>query len=629
MPDGIQVGDTATNPQTGKKIRWDGNSWQPVQSGIFQSALDELKSQAQGLTSMIPSKENVYGLANPGGPLATAFEGIDALRNWERRKEAGYGVPYRLLTGATEAAGIPTGARGMEEAAKEGNVRGVIGHALTPAAEAIAGSALHAPAERFAEKVLPTIERGAQNVVVSPSEIERARTEHEAKLSSLEDEYQKRVNEVGRKTSEDEAAYRTKVEHAKDEYARKVAENEAKKVAASAKETGAETRRKTLTQQPRSGPVYQRLKGMADQVGDSVTKLDKTVRAAYNARYNAFRQAMGDAEGNLEPVQQAIVDAQDTILKGSPENIAIFKNLLKEGEDPLLSQASVFKGASRGIDVKEVLSGLRSEGERNRFLKGLQAQDIPIEGPEPGPKEGATIPIDELQGYSTELGDKLYGSSSLSGDVRRALKYVKDAADKEIMRVADSRGQGAIKRQLDRDWAQYMGDFYDSDGALHKLKNAINSDSRISMLSGGEGSRVVEEMGNYARFDPQVGLVGRIRSLVKQLRELPSTPGTMPGDVERPSFPTRPKTRGVPESPDRTPFSSQAYRREHIEKLSENLSRITGWDVASIGYALRELAEGQAPWALGYPVGKRVLAKLLTKPGVVEYLSREIPNVSK
>jgi len=367
---------------------------------------------------------------------------------------------------------------------------------------------------------------------------------------------------------------------------------------------------------------------MADQVGDSVTKLDRTIREAYNARYNAFRQAMQGAEGNLEPVQQAVVDAEDNILKGSPENIAIFRNILKEGEDPLLSQASVFKGGSRGVDVKEVLSSMRSEGERARFLRGLQDEGIPLEGERPAPKEGATIPIDDLQGYSTELGNKIYRGNP-AGDIRRALKYVRDAADKEILRVADTRKQGAIKRQLDKDWSQYMGDFYDSDGALYRLKNAINSDSRIATLSGGEGSRVVDAMGHYARFNPDIGTVGRVRSLVKQLRELPSTLPKEPGEVPRPKFPAHPSARPLPKAPAREPFSASQYRKEHIEKIAENLRRITGWDVASIGYVLRELSEGETPWAMSYSLGKRLLAKMLSNPRVIEYLSKELPNAAK
>ncbi len=213
--------------------------------------------------------------------------------------------------------------------------------------------------------------------------------------------------------------------------------------------------------------------------------------------------------------------------------------------------------------------------------------------------------------------------------MRRALKSVKDAADAEVNRVADSKGQGKLYRQLRDDWAQYMGDFYDSDGPLYKVKSAINSDRRIALLSGGEGARIVDSMGHYARFNPDVASVGRMRSLVKQLRDLPSAPGKAPGEVGRPRFPERPKPREMPPTPERTPFSSQGYRREHIQKVAQNLSRITGWDVASIGYALRELLSGETPWALGYPVGKRVLSKLLTKPGVVEYLSKELPDVAQ
>lgn len=641
MPNGqIQVGQTATNPQTGKKIRWDGKAWQPVQPGILSSMLDELKSQIPSMKSVLPNRGNLYGMENPGGPLYPAIQLRNEIMNWERRKNEGYGVPYRVLAAVPESAGIPTGAQGMEEAAKQGNWRGVIGHALTPALEAGSSLLIHGPAERGMESVgkvsrdpLENIQSKLQGATVSQWEIEQARLQHDQKLSDLETEYQRKIEQTGKKTVEDEAAYKTKVEQAKDDYARKVAAANQKRIDVSAQSSGAETKRKTF-QQPRSGPVYQRIKGMADQVAQRVAQLDKTVRSAYNARYNAFRAAMVDSDGNpltanLEPVQQAVVDAQENILKGSPESIAVFKNLLKEGEDPLLSQASVFRGAGKGVDVKDVLSSMKSEGERSRFLRSLGDQQISVGEDIPSPKEGATIPVDDLQGYSTELGNKIYRSASLPGDVRRALKYVKDASDKEITRIAESKKMGGVKRQLDRDWAEYMGDFYDSDGALHKLKNALNSDNRIAMLSGGEGARIIDSLGHYARFDPDIATVGRVRSLVKQLRELPSSAGASPGEVPRPKFPERPEPRSMPEAPKREPFSTKEYRKQHIHRIAEGLHKITGWDVASIGYALEEIMGGKPPWALSYPLGKRLLAKLLTHPGVIEYLSKELPNVPK
>jgi hypothetical protein len=125
---------------------------QEDQPGILGSAWDELKGQAEGaVKSILPSKENAYGLASPWGPLAPAMNAVSAAQNWERRKQEGRSVPYRVLTGATEMAGIPTGAAGEEEAAEHGNWRGVLGHAAIPALEAAAPLAGEATARGIPE----------------------------------------------------------------------------------------------------------------------------------------------------------------------------------------------------------------------------------------------------------------------------------------------------------------------------------------------------------------------------------------------------------------------------------------------------------------------------------------------
>jgi hypothetical protein len=665
MADGqIQVGDTATNPQTGKKLRWDGKAWQPFIGGAptSNSAWDALKDKYglprsidlsktlmdNVLAGNVPRGQKInpyqysraYEEANPKTPTPTGFFG----RAWDEAKNIGSG-----MFGEGELfgdSGKSSSVAGFAAPDVLGTIQGVKSRAQEfkehPAAAAgaattdLAAAALPFVVPDVAGKVKNVageasggLQSMAQEAVVSRSAVEEARVQHEAKLAELQEEYQKKVDQVGRKTVEDEAAYKAKVEQAKDEYARKVAENRQKRIEASAKESAADTRRKTLSQQPRSGPVYQRLSGMAEQAAKSVGELQKSVKASYDARWNAWRQAMGDATGNLEAVQNAVVNAEDNILKGSEENIAIFRNLLKEGEDPLLAQASVFKGGSRGVDVKDVIGSMRSEGERTRFLRSLKDEGVALEGERPGAKAGATLPIDELQGYSTELGDKIYKSRSLPGDVRRALKSVKDAADAEINRVSDAKGQGALYRKLKSDWAEFAGDFYDSDGPLYKLINAVNSDSRISLLSGGEGARVVDSMGHYARFNPDIQLVGRIRSLVKQLREMPTT-AKVPGEVPREAkFPNRPNEREMPSKPNERPFSSEKYRREHVQKLANQLHHLTNWEIASVGYVLKELMEGGFPWALSYPVGKRLLAKLLSNPKVVDYLSKELPNAAQ
>lgn len=101
--------------------------------GFFKGALHEFFNQARGATQ----SARPFSAPSPG---AGAEQGANLVGNWELRKQQGYPLRYRLMTAATEALGIPTGAEGEEQAAKRGDMAGVIGHAAVPGAELLEGT---------------------------------------------------------------------------------------------------------------------------------------------------------------------------------------------------------------------------------------------------------------------------------------------------------------------------------------------------------------------------------------------------------------------------------------------------------------------------------------------------------
>jgi hypothetical protein len=638
MPNGQEI--TAVNKKTGQRIRWDGKAWVPIVEpegtlkkagrgaalGTFAGAgIPETQTPitdlAKSFVTPSPSGVPILDMLDPtGGALKQVVgigknlgtTGVDVLKDIGKVDPRVGGEPGQFDAEKTshDVASLITQIlllRGGKKAAE------------TPLAES--------EVVRGGKAVVEAPRSTLQQAIVSKAEIERARVEHEAEIQQINEAYEKKVQEVGRKTAADESVRQLAIEQAKDKYAAKLSEHMEKIREASAKQTAGEVKSKTFTQ-PRSGPVYQRLAIMVDKVAtEDVPALDKAVRTAYDSRWGAWRQAMGDAEGNFTPVMEAVQEAEDTILKGSPENIGIFRNILAEGDNPILAQASVFKGGV-GIDVKDILgSRYMSEVTRNRVLRSLEEAGVSETGRMPLTE--TSLPIDDIRGYITELQQKMFGGR-FTGDVYRALKHVQQAAESEVQRVAKERGQLDVYNRLKSDWSQYLGDFYDSDGALTKLKNSGTSDARLTLVSGSQGANIVEALGRYARFLPKAGetaidTAGKVRSIIKQLREMP-TSAKIPALPERPSFPPPKPPRELPERPETKLFSSEGFRREKIQRTAENLSHITGWDVASVGYALRELFTGHAPWALGYPVGKRLLARLLANPRVIEYLSREGPQ---
>jgi hypothetical protein len=360
-----------------------------------------------------------------------------------------------------------------------------------------------------------------------------------------------------------EASHAEKVESIKQKTAAKIADVQEKKIAASKAEAAAETKKAALS--TKKGPVYQRLTNMADEAQKNVQQVDTKVRVLENAKWNALKRQVGNTPVDWTPVQQAVTDAEKNILQGSPENIVLFRNVMKEGAGgaPGLADASVFRGRP-GVDVKEFLSSIKDPVKRDQFIKEMQASgSMPAETGVP--QEGATVTFDQARGFYTEFGQKIYGRE-LPGDVRRALRSVQDAIDDQTMKaVAKAGGKDAVMeyRQLKSDWRDYMQTFYDKDSPVRKLKEGKDPNDKLNPITGDEGQRAVDLLGKYRKLGADVQGLGKIRALYKTLRELPSSGGKRPGDVEAPKIPAR---------PDIPPLDAEAARNLRLESAAKSYS---------------------------------------------------------
>jgi hypothetical protein len=625
-------GYEATDPKTGRKWTWDGQKWNPVTApSAINRGVTSLAGVPEG-TNIDPTSKGFYaGAGDLGNYIQAIKQAASGLNPIPASADAATTAMNKMnqpgiinkVAGGTEYAlsGVPyagpMAVRAMEQSGS-GDVAGGIGSSV---GAGLMGAGLAKGAPTLAEKLTPnalneTLRKPVAGLLdVGENFEQRIKKEHEEALATLNREYEQQVQNAGKKTSESEAAYRTKIEQAKDEYARKIAENEKKKIDASAKQTGAETKKKALTTQPRSGPVYQRLAGMADQIGTKdVPQLDKDVRAAQNARWSAFRMAIGDSPGapkmvDWTPVQQAVVDAESNILQGSPENIAIFRNILREGVNPLLESATVFKKTAGSLE--DVLSSKHmDEATRARIIKQLgeeNAFDTRSSGPVS--KEDVSIPFDDARGYYTELNEKLYRSRSLPGDVRRALSSVQDAAEAQTKKAIPKEHIPTYTK-LKSDWAQYMGDFYDSSGPLSQLKDAATSDGRLNLITGSRGANIIDALGRYARFNPNVtGMAGRLRSMMKQVRELPSASPSMPGEVRPPKFPNEPKPTHLAVRPATDePLDVTRAKLEALEKMPKTWGTLRPYQAVIPYFWSRLLAQ-------------KLIAELLSHPQVRTWIA--------
>jgi hypothetical protein len=626
-------GYEALDPKTGQRWSWDGKQWNVIAPpGAGQRGVTSFAGVPEE-TNINPLSKGFYAGAGDLGnyltALKSAISGLNPLPSMgeaEKTAESRFGQPgwVNKVTGAEEflESGVPfagPGAVRSHEQIGKGDIAGGIGSAISAG---LVGAGLGKGAPGFAERLTPsalseTIRKPVAGLFdVGENFEERARKEHQEALDTLTKEYEQRIQQTGEKSSAREAAYRTKVEQIRDQYANKIAANEAKKIEASTKQTGAEVKKKTLTMQPRSGPVYQRLAGMADQVAaQDVPKLDKDVRAAQNNRWTAFRKAIGDEPGTPKmvdwtPVQNAVADAETNILQGSPENIAIFRSMLREGVNPLLEKATVFKKTAGHLEDVLSSKNLSEEGRARLIAQlGEESQFEERGGSGPAPDKNIQIPFDDARGYYTELGQKL-SNSSLPGDVRRALKSVQDAVDTKAIKPAIPKDHLGTYGQLKKDWAQYMGDFYHSDGPLYQLKNAATSDGRLNLITGSKGANIIDALGRYARFNPNVtGVAGRLRSMMKQIREMPSTSPPIPGRLQPPNFPPEPNPAQLSSRPSAAePLDLTQEKLRALEKMPHTWGTLRPYQAVIPYYWPRLAAQKAIAELLSHPLIRQWIA---------------------
>lgn len=211
-----------------------------------------------------------------------------------------------------------------------------------------------------------------------------------------------------------------------------------------------ETKREAEKSNARASSIDRSLKEGSQKLGERVKDLDAKLREEANEKYATVRQAVGNDPGvPLADLAQAAQYAEQNILKGSAENIKQFREL-----------------ARKAPEDEGIVSGGVTFPPDSALYRMLQDAGA-IE-------RGGTIPFDQLQGYSSEIGAKL-AKGGLPGDIYQALKYLKDKIDAAKQTIADRNGAGEALKQADGFWHSYMDLFYNSDSAISKVRAAVGT----------------------------------------------------------------------------------------------------------------------------------------------------------
>jgi hypothetical protein len=191
-------------------------------------------------------------------------------------------------------------------------------------------------------------------------------------------------------------------------------------------------------------------------------------------------------------------------------------------------------------------------------------------------------------GYSSELGEKLYQKGELPGDVYRALKFVRNHIDDQVMGVAKAANTASEYKTLRSDYAAYKDAFYDHDSPLYKLRYAQDPGDKLRPIVGDEGARAIKLIGQFKDYGANPGDLGRVRSLYSQVKDLPSSPGKMPAAPERPAIPGAPELKTAPDfappvPPASTPFDPTQTRLSELQKIQQGLRQPSRWEYRTGG----------------------------------------------
>jgi hypothetical protein len=600
-----------------------------------KSTVDALKSGA-GQTTDVMGEQMFESLAK-AGPLAPAHlfaKGIDAtataIEEGSKKAYDSYrtGDRYGLYQGLTQVAsslGQLALMRAGEPAAKK--TLEVEGRIVRKGAQAPLG--IGRVAEQFAsQKHGAEVATNQQENAVAISSARQASEEATRQAAEKNHEITtKNIQDVSRARQTSEEAVR-KIEEAN---AQTAADYEKQKLLMEAQYkrdmqkferarsaqalTSQEKGSRPSATSEAAGATKQRLQAWSDKVGEIAGKTRDNLKTAFNKRYDAFRGTLGaDPQVDWTPVQQAVKNAEDNILQGSPDSLALFRNIMKES--PQLDDASVFKttqATEATQNMKEILQkanpNMRKQILANLAAQGISEADIArtaMPGQEPIemlPGQNIKLAHKDAWGYAQELNAKLRGSQ-LPQDVYRALKSVKEAIDTELQTFADSKNAGAAWKQIQFDYSEYAQRFLDKDSPAYRLMNATNPEDRLSIIAGKEGQNLIDVLHKYRGFGGDTEIAGKVRALraagakivdelVEPTRKTPPAPPELQPLPTQSSYPAVrtsepfPTESAYPAVQPTTPFSPEEWKKKQLRSFQENMAtRQTQnkWQLASLPF---------------------------------------------
>ena len=293
---------------------------------------------------------------------------------------------------------------------------------------------------------------------------------------------------------------------------------------------------------------------------DGIRETNRSARQMGNEKYETVRQKIGDVTTSPTPVANAVKYAKSNLLQGSPENIRQFEELLKREGD--VEAPLDITGGQGGRAISPGEPGY--EGIRSAYA---DAGMLNLERP---------LSFNDLKGFYTELGEKIYKGSYPSGDIGRALTSVRDAIGREMDSMAERAGAADDLRAADSYWNKFMKTFYDKKSPVAKAMNEFDpGHAGRSFLA---ESDFTPGVGMLEEFNPELATRARaLRAINQQAKALPRSysPKAVPEAPKLEEIPPKPQPKITP-MPERTAPDISAAKTKQLKLSSRYLRQPRG-----------------------------------------------------
>lgn len=455
-----------------------------------------------------------------------------------------------------------------------------VGEVVGPATRA-----LKATAESFrtgAQSMVGAGERSVKSAV--GKEADAAQTSAETVKAANQSADEKTLAERG-KVDEKNADAAAKDKQAKLDAAKKTRDAEQAHATDKAKVEG--DNREAVRQQEKIAPTQQKLETASSELRARVETAREKALKVGNEKYNTVNAELSPLPADMEQVHNAYQEASDSI-----GDVQVEPSILK------------------------------------RLGTSLQ--------------RGDALTYKDLQGMYSELGKEL-SKGTLAGPVYHAYDVLHDSIGSDMQRIADSKGQGAQLLDARNYWRRMKQTFGRpltlGDNATAAIK-AANPDfmgddtqgNRLRLLGSfdPEIPKVVEHIGNLRDGLEALPKAAPLRDVVKSPPAAPkSTPAPAPTPRAEYSEPNATKPIEVPE------VNTQEIRQKLLDRWASGESSLNKWQVRALisgglgstigllfGHGLEGAELGGAASAASYVFGPSVVANILEKPAMREWLTR-------